>query len=107
MTRRPFDHGGKTRHQRGYGTAWEKVRKLALERDRHLCQLCLKEGRYTVATHVDHIVPKAKGGTDDLANLQSLDASCHALKSIHDQDKNPRLRKRRTYGLDGWPIEEE
>jgi 5-methylcytosine-specific restriction endonuclease McrA len=58
-------------------------------------------------THVDHILAKANGGTDDPANLRVVCASCHALKTIHDQGKNPRLHKRRTTGLDGWPIEED
>ena len=108
MTRRPFGHGGKTRQQRGYGAAWKRVRKVALQRDRHLCQLCLKEGRYTPGTHVDHILAKAKGGTDDLSNLQVVCPPCHALKSIHDQGKNPRLRKRRWIDpVTGWPIEED
>jgi 5-methylcytosine-specific restriction protein A len=107
VTRRSWDHGGKSRHERGYGTAWEKLRKVILQRDRHLCQLCMQEGRITAGTHVDHITAKAKGGTDDPANLQTVCAPCHALKSIHDQGKNPRLRKRRTIGLSGWPIEED
>jgi 5-methylcytosine-specific restriction protein A len=107
MTGRSWDHGGKSRHERGYGTAWDKLRKVVLQRDRHLCQLCKEAGRVRVGTHVDHILAKANGGSDDLTNLRVVCASCHALKTIHDQGKNPRLRKRRTTGLDGWPIEED
>ena len=106
MTRQAWDHGGKSRHERGYGTAWDKLRKVILQRDRHLCQLCKAEGRVRAGTHVDHILAKANGGTDDPANLRVVCASCHALKTIHDQGKNPRLIKRRPIGLDGWPIED-
>lgn len=89
-----------SRHARGYGTAWDKVRALALQRDRHLCIPCLAGGRPTPATQVDHIMPKAKGGTDDLANLQSICTPCHEAKTLTDEGK----RQRKTIGLDGWPI---
>ena len=31
---------------RGYGYAWSKLRLKALERDKHLCQMCLKRRIY-------------------------------------------------------------
>lgn len=74
----------KTATQRGYGSAWRKVRAVALERDNYLCQGCLREGRYTHATDVDHITPKACGGTDDLGNLQSLCQACHKTKTAQE-----------------------
>jgi 5-methylcytosine-specific restriction endonuclease McrA len=44
--------------------------------------MCLKEGRYTTATIVDHIVPIRQGGARlDINNLQSLCHSCHTIKS--------------------------
>ena len=104
--RKPWDHGRReSRHKRGYGTAWEKLRKVILERDHYLCQPCREAGRVTPAKAVDHIKPKAEGGTDDPGNLQSICLPCHSDKTIHDQGKNPRL-KRRAFGADGWPIEE-
>jgi 5-methylcytosine-specific restriction protein A len=106
MTRK-WDHGGKTRQQRGYGRKHEQMRAELL-RTVIFCEECKRQGRrLTFGTHADHIVPKAQGGTDARSNYQLLCASCHALKSIHDQGKNPRLLKRRRFGLDGWPIEEE
>jgi len=103
--RTAWDHGGKTRHQQGYGTAWDKLRKVILERDCHLCQPCMRDqGRPTPASQVDHIKPKAKGGTDDPDNLQSICAPCHLDKSIRDKGHTPRNRRR--YGVSGWPIEE-
>jgi len=73
------------RHAKGYGTAWDKLRETILRRDNGLCQACLAEGRVTPATHVDHIMPKAKGGTDDPANLQSMCATCHHAKTARER----------------------
>ena len=39
------------------------------------------DGRIVVGEHVDHIVPRAAGGTDEWSNLQSLCAKCHARKT--------------------------
>lgn len=33
------------------------------------------------ATEVDHITPKASGGTDDPANLQGICKACHRAKT--------------------------
>lgn len=88
-----------SRHDRGYGTAWDKLRLRILKRDKHLCQGCLP--RPTPATQVDHITPKAKGGTDDEDNLQSLCAPCHEAKTIKDTGGKPRV----AIGADGWPVQ--
>jgi 5-methylcytosine-specific restriction protein A len=61
----------------------------------------LQEGRVKAANAVDHIKPKAKGGTDDLANLQGICRACHLNKSLTDQG----YRRKRAIGLDGWPVE--
>ena len=73
------------RHERGYGAAWEKLRAEVLKRDEGLCQPCLfGQMRPTPATEVDHIVPKAQGGTDDPSNLQSICTSCHRAKTSRE-----------------------
>lgn len=79
-----------TRHQRGYGAAWDALRKVVMQRDAGLCQPCRGDGRVTLATMVDHIKPRAEGGTDDLDNLQAICRECHARKT--DVEKN-RYRK--------------
>ena len=106
LNRTAWNHSGNTRQQRGYGRDHERMREHLLSTV-ILCEECTRQGKVRVGTHADHIIPKAKGGTDLRSNYQLLCSSCHALKSIHDQGKNPRLRKRRATGLDGWPIEEE
>ena len=73
---------------RGYGYAWSKLRLKALERDRHLCQMCLKRGIFTTATDVDHIIPLAQGGSDAMENLQSLCHECHKQKTCQERLNN-------------------
>ncbi|WP_131669528.1 HNH endonuclease [Psychrobacter pygoscelis] len=70
--------------QRGYGHEWRKLRKTVLERDDYLCVICRDTGVLIPATDVDHIVPKAQGGTDDSNNLQSLCKSCHRRKTANE-----------------------
>lgn len=92
----------KTRQERGYGVAWGRARKAVMARDCRLCQPCLrkKPQRVTVATEVDHIVPKAKGGTDELTNLQAICGECHKDKTVRDSGGNPKP----VIGLDGWAL---
>jgi 5-methylcytosine-specific restriction protein A len=56
-----------------------------------------------LATEVDHIIPKAKGGTDDPSNLAAINAGCHRRKTLRDRGAEPKAK--RTTGADGWPIE--
>lgn len=76
---------GQSRHQRGYGTAWDKRRERVLKRDGYLCQQCLREGVVTTARTVDHIKPKAHGGTDEDANLESLCWPHHRAKTARER----------------------
>ncbi len=78
---------GKSRHERGYGTKWDKLRAVILTRDMHLCQQCLREGRAAEAKTVDHITPKAHGGTDAESNLQSLCWPCHYRKTATERNR--------------------
>jgi len=66
---------------RGYGWAWQKLRLAVLKRDNYLCQIALGEGLVISATEVDHIVPKAEGGTDDMDNLQAVSHDRHRAKT--------------------------
>ncbi|WP_354007048.1 HNH endonuclease [Burkholderia sp. 572] len=73
------------RHVRGYGSAWNVIRVRILRRDNGLCQPCLRAGCLTVATAVDHIIAKARGGTDCDDNLQAICQSCHAMKTARER----------------------
>lgn len=103
MTRTAWDHGGKTRHQRGYGRQHVKLRAELLARE-PLCRHCRAKGKAVVATIADHVVSLAKGGAvHDIDNLQPLCLDCHNDKTLREQGKTP--RRRQTIGEDGWPIE--
>lgn len=82
-----------SRHERGYGTAWDKLRLTILKRDNYLCQCkyCKAEGRVSVAHHVDHVIPKEQGGTDDPSNLQAINKDCHERKT---QEEKAEARRR-------------
>jgi len=73
------------RHQRGYGSDWEKLRVVVLTIDKHLCRQHKAQGIIKAATHVDHIKPKAQGGTDEVSNLQSLCVDCHMKKTATER----------------------
>lgn len=94
-----------SRHARGYGAQWVKTRAAILARDMHLCQTCLAQGRATPASAVDHIKPKAKGGTDEPDNLQAICGACHDAKSRREAVTGRGGRWRPTIGADGWPTE--
>ena len=70
-----------TRHERGYGSDWDKLRIQILARDMYLCQVCLPQGLVRPARTVDHVTPKAEGGTDDPDNLQAICDDCHRAKT--------------------------
>ena len=93
-------------NSRGYGYAWQQLRKRALERDHGLCQPCKKAHRVTEADAVDHIVSKAEckrlgQRSEYLDNLQSICNDCHDIKTAKEQGRT--LEKKAVIGEDGWP----
>jgi 5-methylcytosine-specific restriction endonuclease McrA len=59
-----------------------EVRKYVFQRDRHQCQSCGQTGTETQLT-IDHIIPLALGGTNDISNLQTLCSPCNSQKKHH------------------------
>lgn len=59
------------------------VRYEVLKRAKYRCELC---GAHEdqAALHVDHIVPRAKGGSDLLSNFQALCVTCNTNKRDRD-----------------------
>ena len=63
-------------------TAKFKAQRLrVLSRDVNTCYYCGIDN----ATHVDHVVPKAMGGGDELDNLVAACASCNQRKGSKSQ----------------------
>lgn len=73
--RRPWAHRVASRRARGYGREWERRRALVLE-EGPWCAGC-----GAPATTVDHVIPKAEGGTDARSNLRALCAACQQRKA--------------------------
>jgi 5-methylcytosine-specific restriction protein A len=59
------------------------------EPDHCICALCLKEGRYTPAQVVDHIIPWPICGEDGFFDRKNLQALC----SRHNIDKGNKDKK--------------
>lgn len=59
------------------------VRYEVLKRARYRCELCGAH-EAQAAMHVDHIVPRARGGSDDVSNFQALCITCNTNKRDKD-----------------------
>jgi 5-methylcytosine-specific restriction protein A len=93
--RRMSDQARPNAHQRGYcSQGWKAARREVLLRDGYQCQLCgdIVHGK---RAHVDHIVPKSKGGSDEVSNLRCLCVSCH---STHEGWRATNAGRAKTFG---------
>jgi 5-methylcytosine-specific restriction protein A len=99
-----------SRQERGYGAAWDRIRKVIMQRDCGLCQVCKSEGRVTIAYAVDHIISKANAAAkrwtqeriDDPSNLRAICKLCHEVKTEQEQGKTKYVKVQT--GPDGWPV---
>ena len=57
----------------------DSVRQYVYQRDNFQCQSCGKTHLET-KLNIDHIVPLAKGGSNDMSNLQTLCQACNQRK---------------------------
>ena len=87
--------------QRLRGRAGVAQRDRRPRRTNYLCEHCLKEGRTTLATIVNHIKPLAHGGSDGDENTENLCRE-HDLKATAEQFGYREPRKQ--IGVDGWPL---
>jgi 5-methylcytosine-specific restriction endonuclease McrA len=60
------------------------LRYEVLKRDGGRCVLCGNSKKDGVKLHVDHILPRSKGGKDTLDNLQTLCQPCNLGKGNRD-----------------------
>ncbi len=77
---REYDKNRPEQHKIYSTSRWQKLREYKKHRN-PLCEECLRNNEITPMALVDHIIPIAEGGAPyDVANLQSLCASCHQKK---------------------------
>lgn len=67
-----------TTDSRGLGWSYQKKRAAILQRDGYVCWLCGQPGADTV----DHVIPRARGGTDDDDNLRAAHLSCNSGRRV-------------------------
>ena len=87
--KRIFEH---RRKSAGYISG--SIRYNVLKDAKFRCALCGVSAD-TKALEVDHIIPRNKGGSDDISNLQALCYSCNAMK--RDKDSTDFRRVRESY----------
>lgn len=91
-----------SRQSRGYGAEWDRLRLRILARDFGLCQPCRRAGAVKQGTEVDHVVPRAKGGSEDDDNLQTICSDCHKAKTLTDEGRSLRPTVAADGVPDGW-----
>ena len=79
-----------SRHQRGYGTAHDKMRAHLLATVITCEGECKAKGIETLGTIADHIVPLSRGGTGERANYQLLCKVCSDAKTLADKGAKAR-----------------
>lgn len=82
---------------RGRRGVAQRLRRLRAE---PLCRDCASAGIVREATVPDHIVPLARGGSDEDSNIRCLCAECHAKRTAEQFGQ----RKTVAVGPDGWLI---
>lgn len=100
-----------SRHARGYGNAWDKLRVQILKRDCGMCQCEQCKGLKLKGTEVHHIVSKHKAkqlgwstaDIDNPLNLQCVNTECHKRITLAEQGKTMKAKVR--IGTNGYPIE--
>lgn len=67
---------------------WQRARAVAIERDNHLCQRCLKAGTLKRAELVHHKVEVKDDWSQRLA-LDNLESLCHKCHNKHHKQAPP------------------
>lgn len=85
------------KRMRGRAGVAQRLSRLRFE---PLCRDCAGAGIVREATVPDHIVPLARGGTDEDSNIRCLCADCHAKRTAEQFGR----RRTVSVGPAGWPI---
>ncbi len=79
------------------------LRYEVLKRAKFHCELCGISAKEK-ALEVDHIVPRSKGGEDDISNLQALCYSCNSMKRDRDDTDFREVRESYAVREAGCPL---
>lgn len=71
-----------------------KTRMSILERFNRRCQMCQCEIGHGIGFDLDHRIPLAIGGADEIENLVPLCTPCHRLKTKGDMGDIAKARRR-------------
>jgi 5-methylcytosine-specific restriction protein A len=85
--------------ERKRGRAAVEQRQRRLQRTNGLCEHCLKKGKVTAATVVNHIVALTHGGSDEDDNTENLCGACDKIATA----KQFGFKAKVAIGRDGWP----
>lgn len=80
---------GYTGAKRKKASLSSRVRFEVLKRDAFRCQYCGKQAGAGAELEIDHIIPRAKGGTDDKENLITACKECNNGKSSKELFTEP------------------
>jgi diadenosine tetraphosphate (Ap4A) HIT family hydrolase len=72
------------------------IRLEVFKRSKTKCEMCGIDNKKK-ALEVDHIIPRNKGGSDDISNLQALCYSCNSIK--RDEDDTDLALVRQSYSI--------
>ena len=78
-----------------------ELRKARLARE-PLCRMCKAKGVTQASSVPDHIIPLAKGGTEDASNIRCLCSECHRDATANQFG----FRRKPRISVDGWPLED-
>ncbi len=65
------------------GQVRRSQRMKIYSRDNYRCVRCNKRNRAGVILTIDHIIPRSKGGSNALSNLQTMCHDCNRDKGEH------------------------
>lgn len=62
------------------GNAFEPIRQQVIARHGMVCHICREPIKSQADLHIDHIVPRSRGGSDSIENLAPAHDGCNLRK---------------------------
>ncbi|MDX2241909.1 MAG: HNH endonuclease signature motif containing protein [Leptolyngbyaceae cyanobacterium bins.302] len=67
-----------------------ELRKVVAERANGFCEYCRCQEKFSPDSfEVEHIIPRSRGGTDDLENLSWTCGGCNGYKGTKTKGRDP------------------